>query len=260
MTSAPAARCIAARETMAPDVERRRVDDLGEDAHVVARQVALGARACRSIPGRSLRSSGPRTNGVREVLAQRGEIAAAAPGDDHPVRAERRPQAPADHLARHERRDLDADVVDFVAEPVGCMAASTRATRGSARRPVRKRICSGMRSACAARLPARPGSPRRWSSSKVFRRSRVLEVDAARVHLHHAVRRLGRRARAPCRRRRRCSGCGTCRPARRRSSRACRRCRRRTWRRCSRSPARRRACGRRPCRRARRARRSRSCP
>jgi hypothetical protein len=63
-----------------------------------------------------LTSSGPRSNGTPKCAAQRVEIAAAASRHDHPLRGKRGRHAPADHVGRHQRRDLQADFTDFPRE------------------------------------------------------------------------------------------------------------------------------------------------
>ena len=81
MTSAPAARIAAGAREDRVDAERRRIDDLGENAHVVARQI--GRRAAPAEKSRQvLQLVGPALERHAEIGGERVEIGAAAAGHD----------------------------------------------------------------------------------------------------------------------------------------------------------------------------------
>ncbi len=95
----------------AVDRELRRVDDLGEDAHVMGVEIDRFAGAAEE-GGQVVKIGRPALDGDAELAAEAGEIALAMAGNDDPVGAQRvLRQAAADEVGGHQRRDLDADVV-----------------------------------------------------------------------------------------------------------------------------------------------------
>ena len=79
MTSAPWRRIAAARASSASNRRRRRVDDLGENAHVVTRQI--GRRAAAAEIGRQIvQFVRPALERHAEAAERRVEIGAAAAG------------------------------------------------------------------------------------------------------------------------------------------------------------------------------------
>ena len=158
------------------DRKRRCIDDLGEDADVVARQVEAAALA--EIARQVLEFVRPALERHAELGREAVEIGAAAARHQDPARVDRPRQAAGDDGLGHQRRDLHADVEDGPVEGRHRPAPDrTFSSRGRARCPVRNRMCSRMRCeltlASGVRAPARarpgfrpPASPRTPSGGR----------------------------------------------------------------------------------------------
>ena len=91
-------------------VQRRRIDDLGEDRHVVAGEVEPARPSRPRNSGRSASSSGPRTNGTPNACDSRAGSMPAATGQDDAIGRDRPLQAAQQDRLGHQRRDLHADI------------------------------------------------------------------------------------------------------------------------------------------------------
>ncbi len=98
-----------------------RLDDLGKDADVGARQI--GRRAAAAEEGRQI---GDLVGAAHERHAEFGgkpvEVGAAAAGHHDPIRRHRARHAAADDGLGHQRRHLHADVEDLAVEVAGAEA------------------------------------------------------------------------------------------------------------------------------------------
>ena len=88
MTSAPAARIARRARQDGLDAERGRVDDLGEDAHVVARKIDAAA-ALAEKRRQILQLLGAALERHAEFGCKPGEIGAATTGHHNPVGIDR---------------------------------------------------------------------------------------------------------------------------------------------------------------------------
>ena len=92
------------------DAHRRGVDDLGEEAHVLAREIRLaaGAAEIRRQIGDFFR---PALDACAQFARKQRKIGAAAARQNDAVGLHGAGQAAQNDLLRHQRRDLHADVV-----------------------------------------------------------------------------------------------------------------------------------------------------
>ncbi len=97
------------------NAELRRVDDLGEHAHIVAAQIR-GKRLATKIGWQILQVLGPTLHADTELLGQCVNITLAQARHDDTVDAVDFRQSPFDQLDRHQRGHADADVAHLVAE------------------------------------------------------------------------------------------------------------------------------------------------
>ena len=98
------------------DGQGRRIDDLGEYAHVLTGEIETAAvlsEVCRQV----LQFLRPALEPDAEVGAQAVEIGAAAAGHQDPIGLHRTRHAARDDRLGHERSDLDADIEDRPFEP-----------------------------------------------------------------------------------------------------------------------------------------------
>ena len=86
----------------------RRLDDLGEDAHVVAAQIDRTAGAAE-MARQVLQIVRPALEGRAELGRERRQIHPRPPGEEDSRGTGQRPQPPAHDLGGHQRGDLDAD-------------------------------------------------------------------------------------------------------------------------------------------------------
>ena len=94
------------------DGQRRGVDDLGEDADIVVREI--GRRAAPPKIGRQIADFvGSAHDRNAKLTGQRIEIAAKAPRQDHAIDAQGARQAAQQDRLGHQGGDLDADVADL---------------------------------------------------------------------------------------------------------------------------------------------------
>ena len=94
------------------DAQRRRIDDLGEYAHVVTRQIEHRGRAFRSMPASPSIPPAHARTGRRIRALRRSRSARQRPGTMIAVGLHRTRQAARDDRLGHEGRDLDADIED----------------------------------------------------------------------------------------------------------------------------------------------------
>ncbi len=102
---------LAAARHQLLDREARRIDDLGEDANVLLRQIrrlAVVAEELRQVD--DLIRTALERHAV--MLLEVAEVHAAAPRHDDPIGFERLLQAVAHDVLGHQRGDLDAEVGD----------------------------------------------------------------------------------------------------------------------------------------------------
>ncbi len=91
------------------DGQRRGIDDLAENAQVVAREI--GRAAAASEKGREIdQFIRPAHEGHADFPRQTVEVGAASARQDDPIGLERPRQPSQNDRLRHQRRDLDADV------------------------------------------------------------------------------------------------------------------------------------------------------
>ena len=139
------------------EAQGRGLDDLGEDAHVVARQVgrpALAAEELRQV-GEIV---GAALEGYAEVAPQLVQVAAEAPRQDHPVGREGPVEAAAQQVVGHEGGDLDPEVAHLVLEvhgrhgPEHLLEALARQGAGQEEEPFRHASRSPIARSRASRL------------------------------------------------------------------------------------------------------------
>ncbi len=92
------------------------LDDLGEDADVVAAHILGFTRAAEEI-GNVLELVRPALEGHAEILTQTPQIGAAAAGKQDLVGLDRLRQAALDDLLGHQGRDFHADIQHLPVEP-----------------------------------------------------------------------------------------------------------------------------------------------
>ncbi len=97
------------------NVERRRIHDLGEDEHVVARQVHGSPRPPEELRN-VLEFHRAAHDRHAEVGRQSVQIATTPARHQEPRCCSNVGHAPADQVARHEAGDAEADLADVVAE------------------------------------------------------------------------------------------------------------------------------------------------
>ena len=113
------------------DRQCRSVDDLGEDAHVVAREIDC-ARASAEENRQILQFVGSALEARPEFGRKLGQIRATTTGNNHPRRLDGTRQPASDDRLGHQRGDLYADVDDrpFKVRPLDPEPAPAPAAAG----------------------------------------------------------------------------------------------------------------------------------
>lgn len=100
------------------DGQARRVDDLGENFHRIAREVAA-LRFLAEVLGQVGELLGAAPHRQPQLGGERLEVAAAAPRHHDPVETARLGEAAADQLGGHQRRHLQAELAHLPLEAAG---------------------------------------------------------------------------------------------------------------------------------------------
>ena len=152
-------------------------------------------RPCRRNAGRSFNSSGPRWNGAPNSCARRARSARQRPGTIDAIGVDRARQPAHEDGFGHQRRDLDADVEDRPVERRRLHALQdlleAALERGGRSKTECAPSCRDFASSLRDRFAKLGDRVDRRHAGETSQALAILQIDRARIDLHHSFRRFG---------------------------------------------------------------------